>query len=118
VIPSAVARVGQQAIRAVQLVPVAVEVAVAVDVVVLVAVTVEVVLLSPQVPVVQFADELVDPVGSQLGSIETGWPPVHATVIELRLASVVPVAMVCPEPFLIVRLTVVAVADAAAISIV
>jgi hypothetical protein len=87
--PPAAAISGQQADRAAQLVPVAV--AVEVDVLVLV---------SPvQVPCVH-----VDPLGSQLGLMVTGWPPVHVTVIELVLRSIVPVPMICPELFLIVRL--------------
>jgi hypothetical protein len=96
---------GQQADRAAQLAPVAVEVAVFVDVVVLVFVTVAVpVLPSPaQVPAVQVVVDALDPVGSQLGSMVTGWPPVQAMVIVEPEVSPVPVATICPELFLMVR---------------
>jgi hypothetical protein len=50
-------------------------------VVVLVLVTVAVLVLpSPaQVPVVQVVVDALDPVGSQLESMVTGWPPVQAS---------------------------------------
>jgi hypothetical protein len=107
--PLAATRDGQQTDRAAQFAPVAVAVAVEVLVDVSVAVAVDVpvvvpVLLSPaQVPVVQVAEDAFDPVGSQLESTVTGWPPVQATVIVESALSTVPVATICPELFLIVR---------------
>jgi len=107
--PVVAARDGQQADNAAQFAPVAVEVAVAVDVEVLVAVDVAVVvavavLPSPaQTPSVQFALVPVEPVGSQLESTVTGWPPVQATVMFESALSTVPVATTCPELFLMVR---------------
>ena len=91
--PVVAARDGQQADNAAQFAPVAVEVAVAVAV-----------LPSPaQTPSVQFALVPVEPVGSQLESTVTGWPPVQATVMFESALSTVPVATTCPELFLMVK---------------
>jgi hypothetical protein len=86
---------GQQADRAAQLVPVAVEVAVVVDVVVLVAVTVAVLVLpsAVQTPGVQLDVSL------QAELSVTGCPPVQVMVVAPEL-STVPVAIVAPEAFL------------------
>jgi hypothetical protein len=59
-----------------------------------------------QVPVVQVDVEPLEVAVSQAALSVTGEPPVQVMVVVLPVASLVPVAIVAPDAFLIVRISV------------